>query len=591
MREKANQIWGNFSIKRKLLISMLGITFFCCMIIGCISYAISYELVSDYSDKFVCNTMSQVANELNGKAKYMNDIVYDISLSGDLQANIKKLKQKNVSDYERLEKIRSIREFLMVQLCKSPEINGVYIYPYQEDCVYASQLNAAKPLNLSKYSQKKGYSFWTYNDEELIVGKAIYDISNMNYLGNIIVTINKSYFSDAFSKLSFTQDDNYLIVDERNKLVYCEKNVDEDLFCKIESGNKENVSTFAYGGKTYQSCTFDIQLLSWTVSNVIQDSFKQNALFRLKMITGLVFAGIFIFVISTISIISKQISYPLVRLSESMENLTKGKFKTNLSVGVKYKDEIGILRDSYNRMVVEMEGLLRECETEKILKQEAKIHELQMQMIPHFLYNTLDTINWLANDIGAKEISEVTRAMGILFRFSLGKEMWISLEEELDAIEQYMIIQKYRYGENLSVNVEIAEEQLYEEIPRHLILPLVENSIEHGFCETRKKLTIAVKIQQKEDEMIIRVEDDGAGMTEGELKSLYQWMNKSQSADIRKQEHMGIALKNINARLKLYYGEESGVSIFSQKYQGSVIVLSIKNKQRELKVLERNLFD
>lgn len=91
--------------------------------------------------------------------------------------------------------------------------------------------------------------------------------------------------------------------------------------------------------------------------------------------------------------------------------------------------------------------------------------------------------------------------------------------------------------------------------------------------------------------MIIRVEDDGAGMTEGELKSLYQWMNKSQSADIRKQEHMGIALKNINARLKLYYGEESGVSIFSQKYQGSVIVLSIKNKQRELKVLERNLFD
>lgn len=264
---------------------------------------------------------------------------------------------------------------------------------------------------------------------------------------------------------------------------------------------------------------------------------------------------------------SSAIAVVLLVFCFAFTTLIKGDF--TVQVSVLYNDEIGILRRNFNRLVNDINHLVSDIYNEKMLKQQAQLRMLQMQINPHFLYNTLDTINWLAQSHGAEDVAEVSRSLGYLMHFSLADQELISLEEEMDAVEHYMLIQRYRHGEQLKVEIEVEEEALYEKVPRHIILPLIENAIEHGLKNKigEKQIQITGEVQQ--DVVIMHVSDNGVGMAPEEIERALDGSGQ------KKKRHMSIGLNNVNRRIVLRYGEAYALQIHSVVGEGTTVEVRI----------------
>lgn len=231
-------------------------------------------------------------------------------------------------------------------------------------------------------------------------------------------------------------------------------------------------------------------------------------------------------------------------------------------------------------LVNDINHLINDVYNEKMLKQQTQLRMLQMQINPHFLYNTLDTINWLAHSHGAEDVAEVSRSLGYLMRFSLAEKELISLEEELNAVEHYMVIQSYRYGEQLKMYIEIDEEVLYEAVPRHIILPLIENAIEHGLKSKPGQKWIRISGEIKENVIYIKVADNGVGMTREKIGELQG--ERSSVARQKEAGHMSIGLQNVDQRIRLRYGEAYAIQIESLIGEGTTVILRFPYQEKEI---------
>lgn len=243
-----------------------------------------------------------------------------------------------------------------------------------------------------------------------------------------------------------------------------------------------------------------------------------------------------------------------------MEKFSTGEF--SVTAPAKYRDEIGELRRHFNQMAQKVQNLVNRVYAEENLRQKAQLEALQMQINPHFLYNTLDTINWMAETNGQSGIAAVSRALGALMRYSLLDAQFVPVEQELDAVENYMSIQRYRYGQTLHVTLDIDEDVMYENMPKHILLPLIENAMEHGLKDIQGKKILSVTGVLREGNICITVQDNGKGIEAEKLSGIF-----CQTVDAEKN-HMRIGLRNVDRRMRMIYGEEYGLQIESQPNAG-----------------------
>ncbi len=209
----------------------------------------------------------------------------------------------------------------------------------------------------------------------------------------------------------------------------------------------------------------------------------------------------------------------------------------------------------------------------KVQKQEAELAYLRSQVDPHFLYNTLEVIRKMALEKDAPEIAQMTLDMGHIFRYSAKGEDEVTLDEEISIIKSYIRIQQMRFEGKISVYYFVSEDVLELKVMKMLLQPIVENSIFHGLEPKSGKGSLYIGARVEEDDLIIMVKDDGVGIGEAELAEL-QGMLREKSADTRK--HVGTL--NTNARIRLLYGEQYGVSIESLPEDGTTVILRLPAK-------------
>ena len=240
-------------------------------------------------------------------------------------------------------------------------------------------------------------------------------------------------------------------------------------------------------------------------------------------------------------------------------------------------DEITELGMSFNIMI----GKIKELLDSKIKEQEnlkkAELRALQAQINPHFLYNTLDTIIWMAESKKTDDVVNIVTALSSFFRISLSKGMdWITIGEEVERIRSYLTIQKMRYRDILDFKIEVDKDVAENTILKLLLQPLVENALYHGIKNKRQVGTISVRARRKgEDEVLLEVEDDGIGFTPGKLAQLRAELDDD-SGDIKLESGFGIG--NVNNRIRLYYGKQYGLSIDSEYSTGTCVTLVIPAK-------------
>lgn len=270
--------------------------------------------------------------------------------------------------------------------------------------------------------------------------------------------------------------------------------------------------------------------------------------------------------------LSRSIYIPIKKLHDVTTTITKNDLQALVTHD--NVDEITELGMSFNIMI----GKIRELLDAKIKEQEnlkkAELRALQAQINPHFLYNTLDTIIWMAESKKTDQVIEIVTALSSFFRISLSKgKDWITIGEEIERTRSYLTIQKMRYRDIMDYEIKVDQVVSSNTILKLILQPLVENALYHGIKNKRSGGTITLRARQKgENEILLEVEDNGVGFTPEKLAQVQAELNDD-SGEIRSGSGVGIG--NVNKRIKLYYGKQYGLSIDSEYCAGTRVALVI----------------
>jgi two-component system sensor histidine kinase YesM len=235
------------------------------------------------------------------------------------------------------------------------------------------------------------------------------------------------------------------------------------------------------------------------------------------------------------------------------------------------QDEIGQLGRSFNNMIIEIRKLIDQVYEEQKKKREAELKILQAQIKPHFLYNTLDTIQWMAKERKADDVAVMIIALTNLFRIGLskGKET-ISVSEEIEHIKSYLFIQKARYENKLKYEIVVDPEVMQEIVIKLTLQPLVENAIYHGIKERRGEGNIKIEVRKIDDKLCLCVMDNGAGIPADKLIKLQSVLSGT-NVNKAEEDLPGFGLFNVHERIRLAYGERYGVQIYSVLGEGTKV--------------------
>jgi two-component system sensor histidine kinase YesM len=417
--------------------------------------------------------------------------------------------------------------------------------------------------------------------------------------GNIKPDIDTAMWNIVAGKTDFSQGKQFQIIDEVNsKLQWMTDHAaSAESKIKLEVINRTMKTLTHYvdlmGEQIVQGSTVasneaileNIRGVSSVVEAVVQDyvlfevnqadrqyrvmsqGFAQWAVFAL----ALLLAAIGFSVIAAWAI-SRSIYIPIKRLHDVTTTITKNDLQA--LVNRDNVDEITELGMSFNIMI----GKIRELLDAKLKEQEdlkkAELRALQAQINPHFLYNTLDTIIWMAEAQKTGQVIEIVSALSSFFRLSLSKGRdWITIEEELERTRSYLTIQKMRYRDILDFKIEADEEVLANTILKLILQPLVENALYHGIKNKRGGGMIIVRARQNnENEVLLEVEDNGIGLTPEKLEQLLAELNDD-SGEMKLES--GFAIGNVNKRIRLYYGRQYGLSLRSEYNTGTCAILVI----------------
>lgn len=284
--------------------------------------------------------------------------------------------------------------------------------------------------------------------------------------------------------------------------------------------------------------------------------------------TSAVAGVLFLIVALSISIfLSFRLTNPIKRLESLMKKVEKGDF--NIRVEVESTDEIGKLSRSFNLMIAKIKDLMAQIVQEQEMKRISELKAMQAQIQPHFLYNTLDSIIWMAEMGKMSEVVKMTTSLAKLFRFSISKgDELVPIEVELQHIQNYLTIQNIRYKNKFTYSIEVDPDIYPCKTLKIVLQPLIENAIYHGLKQQAVSGNITIKGSRENEIVVLQVIDDGVGMSKDQVQALTDKLRLS-------EQGKGVGLRNVNHRIRLYFGESYGIEISSEPEEGTTITLRI----------------
>ncbi|MGC6176014.1 sensor histidine kinase [Lacrimispora sp. 38-1] len=336
---------------------------------------------------------------------------------------------------------------------------------------------------------------------------------------------------------------------------------------KIASGYKDGIHREVFEGRSRIITVKSVGYTGWKIVGVTPKSvFSLNTIKTRLFIVFMITLILFILVLIN-SYISSRITNPIKELEKSVGILEEGDLETAVSIGGSY--EIQHLGNSIKNMAIQIRVLMDDIVTEHEAKRKQEFDTLQSQINPHFLYNTLDIIVWMIENEQKNEAVKAVTALARFFRISLSKgKSIITVRDELEHVRSYLMIQHMRFKNKFSYEIQ-AEEECMELTSLKLILqPLVENAIYHGMEFMDGEGEIQLSVMRKGEDLIFRVSDNGLGMTEDQVQSLF-----SNEVHVTSTKGSGIGVKNVNERIKLYFGERYGLTIDSEPDEGTTITI------------------
>ena len=338
-----------------------------------------------------------------------------------------------------------------------------------------------------------------------------------------------------------------------------------------DDGSREEV----FNGTRQTVVTKTVGYTGWKLVGVIKGTGISLNMLKTRLFIVFVILLIIFIVILINSYISFRVTNPIRELEKSVKELEEGNLDADIYMGGSY--EVQHLGKSVQDMKFRIKGLMQDIVSEHEEKRKSEFDSLQAQINPHFLYNTLDIIVWQIENEKQSEAVHTVTALARFFRLSLGKgKNIVTVRDEIDHVKNYLMIQHMRFKNKFDYEFDIAEDVLELPSLKLMLQPLVENAIYHGMEFMDGDGMIMVKAWREEDELYLSVADNGLGMTEDKVETILT--GKSASGNGRGS---GIGVKNVNERIKLYFGEAYGLTIDSEPDEGTTVIIHLPAKDEK----------
>lgn len=433
----------------------------------------------------------------------------------------------------------------------------------------------------------------------------IQNITTANSINGFIKpSIDAEMWEIVAGKKPFNQGIQYLILDDVDQRVQqmMDNTTSEKGYLKLSVIERtlqtlrqtiDEIGIQQAQGKTFEE---NLELMSAVrdVTQLVEENVQEYALFEVnrtqqqyqEMQAGLTlwaFGGLgmitaaILFSLVAAWRISKSIYIPIKKLHDVTTTIARHDLEA--LVTAKNADEITELGMSFNIMVGKIKELLdAKIEEHENLKK-AELRVLQAQINPHFLYNTLDAIIWMAEAKRSDQVIDLVRVLSRFFRITLSKgKDWITVHDEIEHVESYLAIQKMRYRDILDYHIEVPDELRDGQILKLTLQPLVENALYHGIKNKRRGGTIVVRGKRLEGNLLqLQIEDNGIGMTQERLEQTRILLDSR--FDNAVVGETGYGIRNVHQRIQLYYGQQYGLTIESEYLQGTCVSLVIPFRQ------------
>jgi len=393
--------------------------------------------------------------------------------------------------------------------------------------------------------------------------------ANTSLPGAVFLDLNFSTIKDLCEQASLGEKGYLFIVDGDGTIVYHPKQqliyggfITEEIDRVLCSETNRMYSSD--GSKLY--IIGKSEITGWTTVGVFYQE-EMNA--RLRSIIGqyALISAVLLALASLLAImLTDAVTSPIQKLRQAMSQVQNGDFGVDLEE-LKTGDEIGDLVESFETMTREINHLVEHNAQVQREKRKSEMKALQAQINPHFLYNTLDSIIWMSQAGKKQDVILMTSSLSKLLRRSISNpDEMVTLEDEIDHVRNYLVIQKMRYRDKLEYEIMLDEKLKKHEMIKLLLQPLVENAIYHGLKVKEGKGFIAIKEYVDGDTLCISVQDDGVGMSPEQLEHIFDEKKNSSGT--------GVGVYNVDRRIKIYYGEEYG--LYYRSWQGAGTVATIR---------------
>jgi len=601
--------FGNQPIRYKLLFHFLMVAIIPSLVLGVMTDWVVNRIIERQMNENTLQLIAKVNKSLEFYVGSVQNTTYLLAYNPQVRAF---LTESRPSAQTRGEALAFMRGFSTLQT----EIAGMMIVKangdYLSNDMYA---RASGDLTLETWYQEavRGKGIFrvlghpskrnvtthaNYKDSEVVSAvRAILDPDTQKVLGVVLIDLKLRVIVETSQDVRLGKTGVLMVMDEKGEPIYVPRQLG---FQKIPLNWLANQPSGEFvetvNGRKLQFIFRKTSFSDWATIGVFPTDRSAPEVRQIRL-----YVGTFVFIVGLLGItasfaLSHSISRPIYRLMAFMQRAESGDLQTRYWGGG--MDEIGMLGRSYNRMLAKIAELLQLAEKQERQKREAELRILQAQIKPHFLYNTLDTIQWMARKQGAADVAEMAEALARLFRIGLSKgNEFIPLAEEFDHVRSYLQIQKQRYQDKLRFTLDLDPSIAHLPVLKVVLQPIVENAIYHGIKERRGPGRIAVTGRRQAGRVVLQVADDGAGMDERTLARLRARLDAPsrearteaagmaetvEPAETAEAVGPGYGLSNIQARLQLTYGaENSGIAIESRKGEGTVVTLAYPAREEE----------
>jgi two-component system sensor histidine kinase YesM len=590
------RFYQNIPIRYKLLLVLNILMIITLLGISYINFKNSEVSLTKKSTQYTQDILKLIEIRLNDYVHNLDLISQDLSLDERIRANAD-LGLEPTDSLESYAEVSSLENLFRKVIFTRNEIQSIALITNKGECYPADMNNRVVSIKqlvpykselyntiIKSAREMKGLPVFVLDMEEgraknLFMARVVYDINSFDEIGLMLFLLKTDYLNTIIKDLVNEDTQNIIILTGSHDVIAERNNhaSEEKMMLELDriqgtkgwflDDSQKNIISYIAMDKNPK----------WKiVSFVSLDSLYRDidGLKEKIMISSII---IVLFMSMVSLLMTADFVRPFRKLIRGMERVQKG--DKEVTIELNRKDEIGYLGEAFNRMVKEMNTLSTWVYQEQLTRKEAELKALQSQINPHFLFNTLESINWMAQLNNFPEISDMVTALSSLMEASIGKgDKLITIKEELKYIDNYYLIMKKRFADRIDLIKNVDDAALDVKIPRLLIQPLVENAVHHGIDNSMGRGCITVTATLSGAMLIIVVEDDGEGIDPDDLQIINENLavdNETYFQRISTKKARSIGLENVNRRIKLFYGEKYGLSIESKKMSYTRVIVTV----------------